>query len=261
MTEQAPESLIEKYGFHPIMGGAPEGDTPDTPEPEAPEVQETDKADTESTFTDSFKPDDLPEEARGAYEKAYNEMRADYTRKTQEIAEQRKAAEEWQQFGSMLSNPETQAQALAALGLELEDEEGEPLGPDEEMAQRLALLEQDKMQQQEAQQASQEEERTLTYLGQQLKALEQKEGREFSDEEAEIIAHVALGTPSDTGLPNIDRAYQLLTNSYTGYSERQKKAPRPLGGGRSASKEIDLSTREGKLTAAAEAAEAVMTSQ
>lgn len=266
MTEQTPDyrTLLYLMGYPPIMGGAPDEEpAADKSETDAPESQESDKANEEESFTDSFKPDELPEEARAAYEKAYNEMRGDYSRKTAELAEQRKAAREWQQFGEQLSNPETQAQALAHLGLEIQDTEGEFLDPEEELKQRLAALEQDRVQQYETQRITQQEEQELAYLGQQLESLEQKEGREFTDEEAELIAATAIGSPSN-GLPDVGRAYQLLTGAY---SERQKswaeqkKAPRPLGGGRSASKEIDMSDREARIQAQAQAAESIMASQ
>src|SRR2546430_2455221 len=67
-----------------------------------------------SPFDEKFDPASLPDELRPAY----NQMRADYTQKTQSLADQRREAEQYQQIvGALTSDdPEMRTAALTALG-------------------------------------------------------------------------------------------------------------------------------------------------
>lgn len=74
-------------------------------------------------FSDNFDPSQLPEELVPAYK----QMQGAWTQKTQALAEQRKEYEQAQALVHALQNPDTQADALAALGFEpVDDDEPEP---------------------------------------------------------------------------------------------------------------------------------------
>lgn len=245
-------------------------DTQAPAEPDQPTAPATDQADTpdaEDKFHDvdlSRVPEDAdPREWAAQREK---EMQSAFTRKTQELAAERKAIEDAKaeiELARALRDPETQAQALARLGFDLEDgEDEEPLDPEDELRQKVSALEAERQQEREAREAAAREQEVLADLGNQLDALERAEGYEFTDEEAEALVSIAVANANGEG-PSIEGAFKLLTNSYTARDKRraERKRPRVPGGGPAAKREIDLSDREAAITAAAGAAEAVMASQ
>lgn len=222
---------------------------------DAPEAPQTDQptADQEESFTDSYNPEELPEDARAAYEAAYKRLQGDYTRKTQSISQERQEAERAQQVLQALSNPETAPDVLRALGYELEAEEAEEsfAGPEDQIAQLKGEIDQLRQErQQETQTAAEENE-----LIEQIEGLEQQAGREFTDKEIRLLS----------GRENAPQALHNLLEEIV--SERQKafveskKAPRAATPGTPASKAADLSTEQGRLAAMQAAAEAALASE
>lgn len=125
---------FEESGFAPDTEELP---NQPTPEADAPEVDESQPAEPDSIQVTL---DDLPEEAQILLRARQREMQADYTRKTQELAQQRQEAEQYQQFVTALnSDPEfaqavlerLQAQLQAAGYLDQAPAEDEWFEPDE----------------------------------------------------------------------------------------------------------------------------------
>lgn len=208
---------------------------------------------SEESFTD-FDPSQVPEDAdREWFEKKYNELRAGFTQKTQGLAAERQEAERAQQVLQALSNPETAPDVLRALGYELEAEEAEEsfTGPEDEIAQLKDEIAQIRQERQQETQTVQEENELI----EQIEGLEQQAGREFTDKEIRLLS----------GRENAPQALHNLLEEIV--SERQKafveskKAPRAATPGTPASKAADLSTEQGRLAAAAAAAERVFASE
>lgn len=209
-------------------------------------------------FSDSFNPDEIPEELRGAYDS----MRADYTRKTQEIAEQRREAEQAQSLISSLQNPLTQAEALRALGLELDEgddalssNEDEYVDPEDEIRQIKAYL----AEQEQEKVIMQAEEAFLDNLARDIDGLEQREKRQLTDDEQAFILSHAQAQLADGETPNVQAAYAMLNNIATSARERyvasKKQAPlAPLGA--PGDKKINLDDPEERVQALARIAEA-----
>lgn len=93
-------------------------ETEDESEDETTEESEDETEDNQESFTKKFNPDDLPDELRGVYKS----LQADYTRKTQELAnERKKTASELESLKKQLSE------------LQKPNEEVEKKSPQEEL--------------------------------------------------------------------------------------------------------------------------------
>lgn len=236
----------------------PQSENAPQPSEETPKAAEDQAQD--SSFTESYNPDELPEEARAAYESAYKRLQADYTRKTQEASQQRREAEQAMQFVSALRNPTTQAQALEALGLELdggEDDDDLYDDPDE----RLDRLEQAIAQRDEQAQQQATMEQEAGFIDDELQRLAGSEGRDLDDREVEVIVSYALSNRLDDGTPNVEAGFRALSALYADsqkrYLESKKNAPVP-GLGTAADKRHDLNSEAGRKAAMAEVAAAVL---
>lgn len=217
---------------------------------------QTDQASAEESFTDSYNPDELPEEARAAYDSAYKRLQADYTRKTQEVSEQRREAEQAQQLVSALRNPTTQAQALSMLGLELEGEGDDEYGykdPDE----RIDKLEQMLQERERETQESKQMEAEANHIDSELGRLSKADGRDLENNEVELIVSYALANRLGDGTPNVEAGYRQLQALYSEAQKRhiesKRNAPAP-GIGSAAEDKWQLDTEEGRKAAMAEIA-------
>jgi hypothetical protein len=236
--------------------------------PEAPETDQPTGGDEES-FTDSYNPDELPEEARGAYEEAYKRLQGAYTQKTQTLAEERREAETATQIINALRNPNPQLRAatLAHLGideraaLEMYGYQAEEQEPDEftDPEDRIARLEQTLAQRQQAEQAQQQEAAVTDYIAEQIEALEGKVDREFEKEEQQFLDAYARQFARN-GVPDVEGAYKLLDNigksREKAVLDPKRNVPRVPGNGKSASRTVDLS-KESNEERKARMAEAV----
>jgi hypothetical protein len=192
----------------------------------------------------------------------YQELRKEFTQRSQEWSEQRKQAEQYQLVVEAASNPNhpQYREALSALGLELGDE-GEPEYVDETEALKAEVEQLKAWKAEQAQDAefqaqqSQEDE----YLVDQISALQDKQGRPFDAEELDLLLSNALQNRDERGRPNVAHAHEVLTGVYDARMkdwQTTKKAPRAPGAGPAARKQFDINDPKAKLEAAIAAAEA-----
>lgn len=229
---------------------------------------------------DSFDATQIPEDAdRDWLAERHQALVADYTRKTQGAAEQRREAEQAQAIIQGLSDPQmlpqylrllghdpTDQQFLDALGLEMdagnEDDLLEELDPN----QRIDQLEQQLAAQAQEAQLAQQQDQLEDYMAEQIEALEQKNGSEFSPEEVAFLRRQAEGNPTPNGLPDIEGANKLLTGILDRrvqqeLEHRKEAALRPPGTGTPGAKRPDPNTEEGRIQLAQEAVERTRASQ
>lgn len=231
---------------------APEQVQEPTQEPEEGQPAE---AQSEETFASSFDPNELPVEVQPAYKS----MLADYTRKTQELAGQRKEAERDLEFMQALRSEETREETFrrlaSSLGYELDDEDFEGEIEDEPDDSRLADFE-ERLSRYEQ---SQVEAQVADWASQEVQAIEQETGREFGESELQMLRTLSYANPSADGLPDVRGAYAALLAMESDLQRRwieSKNAPRRPGKGTSADRRIDHTNREERLAAMEEAIEA-----
>lgn len=205
---------------------------------EAPEADQPETS-SEDSFTESFNPDELPEEAREGYEAAYKRLQADYTRKRQADSQRVRELEE----------------AVTRLSQALpqdDDDEDYDFDDDEyvDPEDRIARLEQVLAAREEQERAAQIAELEEEYVANQIDDLETRLGREFSDQEAEILFNLATSDRfrAEDGEPGIEAAYELYEQIQKDAREKyvsSKKAPR-IPTGRAAEEQYNLDTPEGR---------------
>ena len=205
---------------------------------------------------DSFwngNPDELPDEVKPIYKN----LQADYTKKSQEVASQRKEAEQATQFWNAIrgKDPEVlrqiadvygQETVLDALGFALDDgEPDEPTDPVEDLRRELEGL---KGQLTEREQKAQEE----ALLAQIEKDITQQfAGMDLSEKEQEMVTAHALtaGYVTDDGFPDVKKAYEDFTEVLSGRQKKWvegKRAPRSPVQGTSASDKVDLNDEDAR---------------
>ena len=224
--------------------GAPEGTSAGTED-----ASDTDAEQADESFT-NFRIEDVPEEYREHVEKAYKQLQADYTRKAQSVAEERREAENAMAFIAALQSEDQREAALRQIadayggeqalldilgyetdGPDLDDEPDlDDIDPDDPNAAMRAEWEQFKAfqaqqaAQAEAAQAAQAEEEHLDRIDQsvtdQLKALATKHGEISPEEEQLLIGHALANPPDEDGMPRLADAYNALQASW---NARQKR--------------------------------------
>jgi hypothetical protein len=161
------------------------------------------------------------------WERQYNELRPEYTRVTQELSGYRDQVSEYEQLYEALhdSDPDVQAQAMAALGLELDtgsqqeavDEFADPL---ESEVQELRSYVEELRSARELETVQQETE-ALTdlrdeYIGDVIGFLEDGlkpsygDNFKFSENEEEALGNLAIQMADERGVPDVEGAYRLL---------------------------------------------------
>lgn len=298
------EARIISAGSHlkyPIIAGAEEGDeteaptdvvesdqpaddaptddvTPDDSEEsgttdadEAPEGSDADESadGATDTFTD-VDLDSLSDEERGRYE----QMQADYTRKTQALAEQRAELESVQSFVSDLvaDTPSEEQKAMQEqvfkalaerLGYQLEGDEDEGTDGDAEEGEnesdepefrdpRVDALLAEREEKAEAERAAAFEKQldvAEENIENGLKALAEKDGVELTDKELDLLFDKVLALPPvDGNEPDVQGAYKALQEVLNVNKQRwidSKKAD-PAPDGTAGGDKPDLSTPEGR---------------
>jgi len=254
---------------------APVQDEPiDEGQVEAPEVDGTSE-DTEGFEAPDFT--DIPEEYRGRISEIEREFKSQYTKKTQELAEERKqyeAAKEQIAFVESLQNdPDVQKallKELAALqGYEFPEDENEVEPQQEEEAfedprltELLARLEE-----QETMEAHEHYLNQIqTRIENDLSSLEEEHGRKFSDDEKDVIVNYALAAADDEQeSPDIAGAFERLAGIEAGWKKRYietKKAPYVAGGtSGSEAESYDFNNRSERLAHMTAVAQAHVASQ
>jgi hypothetical protein len=211
-------------------------------------------------FSENFDPSKLPEELRPAY----NQLRADYTRKTQTLAEQRKQAEGAQAFFNDLQSEDTRDEVLKwfaeqlggpeqlaqYLGFEVDDptqaegdEEEDFTSPQLTAAeQRLAALEARETERLQAEQARELDQKFQT----ESEAIEKEIGFELPQEDWQRIVEHALGKALVRNEPpDLRGAFEdfqaTWTNRQKGWAS-SKETTHMASGGEAATEQPDLDT-------------------
>ena len=215
-------------------------ETPDESVDETEAPQEDQPSTSEDSFTESFNPDELPEEAREAYEGAYKRLQADYTRKRQADSQQvRELEEAIMRLSQAIPDQDDEED-------EFDFEDDEYIDPED----RIARLEQVISNQQQQAQAEQLAELEEEYVANQLDDLESREGIELSDEETEILFNLATSDRfrAEDGEPGIEEAYELMQTFQRNAREQyvsSKKAPK-IPSGQAVEKQYNLDSEEGR---------------
>lgn len=221
----------------------------------APAADQAEPVEAQS-FT-NFNLNEVPDEHRQYVEQAYKQLQGDYTRKrqadSQAAREAQERAEQYDQLFQALQNPETQAEALAALGFDLEDGAQEPGQEPDPTEQMLSEWEQFKSQQAEQQQVAE-----LDALEQQLNAeiTEQAKHLGLNDAQHEWIFDRMLAIPpKDDGSPDVGQAVkdfeelaQWAQEKYVNSKREAAQAP----AGSSGQAKVDMAdegARVGRLAA------------
>lgn len=280
----------------PIEPEAPTADQPEAPEapvtdaPEAPEAgtstetpaapeTETPESDEES-FTD-VKVDDLPEDVQSRY----GQMQADYTRKTQALAERHQELDTAVSFVSDLVSDEQNATQEAVfrtlaerLGYDLDDDgdlEGEPdTEPlDDETPEQAEfrdsrldpiLAEREAKAETERQAAYEQQlDETETHIENGIKALAKADGIDLTEEELGVVFDSVLALPPQGDGPNVKAAYDRYKAATKAHTDRwvQSKKTTQAPTGQAGEEPVDFSNEEARLALTARHAEAAMRAQ
>lgn len=199
-------------------------------------------------------PEGAPEEGQAPQpdiaelQRSYDELRSKFNERDTELSQYR-------DFYGQLADPETQAEALRALGLELEDEEEdeeEYQDPDEVLAQRLEGIEGYLSQQEEAAAEAELESLEEEFLVQSLDDLQKRHGN-LTDEEAQAIVNLAYAYPDEQGLPDVAAAHEAFTAASKAAQQRYlaSKKGEQVEKGAAGLENIDMSDSEARVKAAA----------
>lgn len=191
---------------------------------------------------------DTPDTDTIDYAKRYNDLRPEFDRTKQELAQYRQIIE-------ALSDPERAPEALSALGYEYEQDtpEEEPQYEDPTEALRSELNQiKSRLEQKEQEEAKQAD------LAQQLEDLAKEVGSDFDQDEVQLLVDLAERMPDNRGRPQVKAAFERLT----GYEEKKKqswvktKRSRQAPQGQPGVPVPDTSTEAGRIDAMAAAIEA-----
>lgn len=202
------------------MSDEPTPDLQDTPAPES--APDTGHAPTDEQIIN--------------WEQRYNDLRPKFDQTAQEAAQYRQLVEQ-------LTDPDTQGQALAALGLEIEDEDtGEYEDPTGELQSRLAQLEAQLSERTQAEQQAAEQEALADYVESEIGRIEKDLGDQFDEKEINFIVSRAANTPDHNGYPDVAAAVNDLQEVYKQQQQKwmQSKRADRIPGGQSAKQAIDL---------------------
>lgn len=209
--------------------GNPEAATapPTTPEPASGE-----QGQEPEYFDEKFDPASLPEELRVGYK----QMRDAFSKKTQTLAEERRALQE--QFEASQQGPQEEEEY---------DDNDEYEDPYE---QRLAAIEQALNAQHQTAQQHAQEEAEYNYIVDGLKGLQEKTGREFDPEELNALGLLSERLRDPQGKPDVDQAYELIYATVLPKErerwKQQKDSPQAPSG--STPTEVpDLTTEQGRV--------------
>jgi len=187
----------------------------DTPAPDEAPQEDPASGPDEAPATD----ESTETQTADPYEQRYNDLRAQYDRIHPRYSQ-------YETFISNLTNPETQAEALRALGLEIEDDEEDEVSddPTEALAERLDQFESYLTQQ--AQQAEQAEIKELEaeWLSKSLSEIEKSENVKLSDKERKAIENLGHSVRDEDGIPDYEAAFKLFSEASEASRERYLKS-------------------------------------
>ena len=221
----------------PLDGAEPTPDAPESGPDEAPA----------STPAVDWEADDNP------YRGRYEDLRSQYDRIHPRYSQ-------YETFVNNLTNPETQPEALRALGLEIEDDEAEGVydDPDQRWEQRFDQIESYLSQQ--AEQAQQAEIQGLEkeWLTESLKEIEKSENVQLSAEEKRAIENLGYSVRDQDGIQDYQAAYKLFCEASEASRQRylKSKDSAKVELGTAGTEKIDLSNDDARVNLLANMIEA-----
>lgn len=266
---------------HPLSEDITEAEAP-TPaleadqvdaQPDAPETGTSEHATPEADLDAPFRLDDVDESYRSDVERYAKQLQGAYTRKTQELAEQRRELEDLQQLREKLYSEDTdqREQALQGLldelGYELDKDDDttdtlndEYVDPVEELRQRL-----DAREQAEAQAAAEAKELAaveaqVNAAQEALAAYEQDSGELSETAKTAIVTYAGSLPRTSDGLPDMESAIKLWESDRAEAVENYLNSKRnveaaPDLNGSTGTEQVNLSDRATRLRMAEAAAE------
>jgi Skp family chaperone for outer membrane proteins len=167
-----------------------------------------------------------------SYEERYKNLQAEFTRKTQELSGLKSEHEQYQQWYQSLTNPETQAQALNMLGLELENEQQDPFAeqPDPTEALRAEISELKQWREQQSEQAQLQQLESEINAG--IKGHAEQAGLDLDPKLQKLLFNNVIASPPRAdGTPDIEGVFEEFTGLkdqlIKNYRETKRRAPSP----------------------------------
>lgn len=216
---------------------------------ETPQEQaQTPEQETPESVTPDWESDDNP------YRKRYEDIRPQFDRTNQEVAQYRQLVE-----AARSDDPEVRNAALQELGYEVADDD-EPDTDDDftRLARTVEQLQGKLSQWEQQEQTRSQQEAEISYLDSEFSRIEKAESREFSDEDIEIIAALADRMRDDQGRPNVEGAYKKVLAYGSEVAKRQRQAKRApqVHSGKAGKKQPDLSNKDARIRYGADVLEA-----
>lgn len=215
-------------------------------------------------FLSTYDLGDVPEEARPVAEAAVKRLQAAYTKQRQEDTQAVREAQQAQLIVDGLADPQRAPAILDALGIApgAEEEEEDDLFADPN--DRIDALEAELAQRDELVQAESRVRAENAHVTQQIESLEDELGAEFTDEEIGLLYMLADENRDAQGNPDVKAAHTVLDAVASTAQQRliasKKRAPRRMGRGAAADRQVDLTNPEKRRAAMEEAAAAARAS-
>lgn len=200
--------------------------------------------DVNESGPESGTPADQPQDIN--WEQRYNDLRPEFDRRAQEVSEYRQLHE----ILAGNAGPEARAEALSALGVELQDDDSYENENDDDPEARLERVEQALEQQKAEAERSARQSAEDDFLVEGIEALEGHAGREFTEQEITVLADVARANRDEHGVPDLEKAYSHLEGLLKASKESwiaSKKVSRSPGSGIAASEAVDLNDPEARV--------------
>lgn len=241
------------------MPDSPEAPAVEADQPTTPEAPAGDQPSGEQdSFTESYDPNSVPEEARPQLEAAYKQLQADYTRKRQEEAGAVQEAQELREFAEAMQDPATRDAILEQqFGYEFDDGEPEEyLDPEDELRARLEQVEGSLTQQQQEYAQEQQSAQAMDEIAEGIEALENSwgDGYEFKGKTLKAIqAYAEVHGPD--AIPEIGEAMREIAEENKQNWIKSKSSPRRTSQGTAAQKTVEPKDRGERMEMALEAME------
>lgn len=225
------------------------------------ENQPTD-GDEESSFLDDYDLGDVPEEARPVAEAAVKRLQSAYTKQRQQDTQAVREASEAQSVVEALTDPQRAPAVLQALypdqARAILDAFGPEAGAEEEFAfddpnDRIDALEAQLRQRDEVAQAEDRVRAENAFVTEQINALEDELGTEFTEDEIGLLYMYADEYRDARNRPDVKAAHKVLDGIVATAQQRliksKGRAPRRMVKGAAADRQVDLSNPEQRRAA------------
>lgn len=212
----------------------------------ASEVEEAQNSPEPGAATATPEPPDEPKgsESEVDWQKRYLDTQSEYTRANQEAKELRQQQEQVRYALQVARDPDhpQYREALEALGFDVEESEELDEDETETLRRQVEELRETYQSDQEQREIMQLEAAEDDWLAQNIGALQDKEGHEFTDNELALLVNYATQNRLTDGQPDLDGAFKALSGAW---DERQKayreskRAPQAPNGATAAT-DIDM---------------------